>query len=210
MSILFATPCYGGQVTAQHMKSCLELRHALMSAGVEHDWLLGWNESLIQRARNSSAARFLRTGFRKLMFLDADIEFDPESVARLWNMDADIAVGLYPMKRKDCPLGAWRDGKLVDLSECPDTPFEVDYAGTGFMMIDRSVLERMRREWPEREHEEGSVGDSFAWFDPRVEDGIYLSEDYAFVKDARSLGFKVLADPAIRLIHHGSYGYAAP
>lgn len=209
MSILIATPCYAGLVTAQYMKSCLELRVELLLADIEHDWNLGWNESLIQRARNSMAARLLQTTFRKILFIDADIEFQANDVAKLWNLDTDVCVGLYPMKRKDVPLGAWRGGKLVKLEECPSEPFECDYAGTGFMMIDRTVFEKMRHAWPEREHEEGSIGKSFSWFDPRVQDGIYLSEDYAFTSDWRSLGGKVIADPSIRLIHHGQFGYGS-
>ena len=207
MSILFATPCYGGMVTAAHFRSCLELREELTRGGVEHDWLIQWNESLIQRARNNMAATFLKTDFRKLMFIDADIEFRAEDVAKLWNLDADVAVGLYPMKRLDMPLSAWRDGRLVERPAFPDEPFAVDYAGTGFMMIDRRVLEQMRGAWPNREHEEGNVGASFAWFDPRVEDDIYLSEDYAFCKDWRSLGGEIVADPSIELFHHGTFAY---
>lgn len=209
MSLLIATPCYGGNVTAQHMKSCLELRAELQRAGVHHDWHLGWNESLIQRARNSMASKFQRTDFRKLLFIDADIEYRAEDVAKLWNLDAGVCCGLYPMKRLDAPLGAWRGGKLVKLEECPKEPFEVDYAGTGFFMIDRSVLTKMQEAFPEREHDEGG-GKSFAWFHPRLnEGGWYMSEDYAFCHDWRSLGGKIIADPSIRLIHHGQFAYGA-
>lgn len=207
MSILFATPCYGARVTAQHMKSCLELRETLTLAGVEHDWLLMWNESLVQRARNNIVAQFLETGFQKLMFIDADIEFEAESVATLWNLNTDVAAGLYAMKRPDAPLSAWYNGKLVAFEDFLDDPFPVDFAGTGFMMIDRSVFGKFTDAYPERKHEEGRVGKSFAWFDPRVEDGIYLSEDYAFCKDFRAIGGDIIADPSIKLIHHGTYGY---
>jgi glycosyltransferase involved in cell wall biosynthesis len=211
MSILIATPCYAGLVTAQHMKSCLELRSEFVSAGIDHDWNLGWNESLIQRARNSMAAIFLETRFQKLLFIDADIQFHAEDVARLWNLNEQVSVGLYPMKHKDVPLGAWRDGKLVKLKDCPAEPFEVDFAGTGFFMIDRSTLMKMKEAYPEREHDEGK-GRSFAWFYPRLADegGWYMSEDYAFCHDWRKIGGKIIADPAIKLIHHGSYAYEAP
>lgn len=208
--LLIATPCYGGMVCAQHMKSCLELREVLLTAGLEHDWHLGWNESLVQRARNSMAAMFLQTEFKKLLFIDADIEFDPADVAKLWNLDVEVCAGIYSMKRKDAPLSAWRNGKLVKLDECPAEPFECDYAGTGFFMIDRSALEKMRAAWPERTHDEGS-GRSFTWFDPRIhDDGWYMSEDFAFCHDWRSLGGKIIADPSIRLGHMGMTRYGAP
>lgn len=209
MSILIATPCYAGLVHAQHMQSCLKLARVLDEVGLDHDWHLGWNESLVQRARNSMAALFLQTDFQKLFFIDADIEFDPDSVAKLWNMNADVAVGLYCMKRPAKPLSAWRDGKLIEVTPKDTEPFDVDYAGTGFMMIDRKVLEKMRDAWPERKHQEGS-GESFLWFDPRLsDDGTwYMSEDYAFCHDWKRLGGKITADPSIRLTHYGTFGYA--
>ena len=152
-------------------------------------------------------------------FIDADIQFDSRDVAKLWNLQADVAVGLYPMKRVDCQLAAWVDGRMLDLKDCPKEPFAVDYAGTGFMMIDRTVLERFQAAYPERWHDEGPVGPCFAYFDPRVEnfgkrdsgkdDRVYLSEDYSFCKDFRRIGGKILADPGIALVHHGTYAYRA-
>lgn len=203
--ILVCTPCYGGQVTEPYLRSSLALREALISGGLDHDWYTLTNESLVQRARNTCAKRFLETDYEKLLFIDADIEFTPEDVAKLWNMNEKICVGVYRMKRPGSDYAAWVDGKLVHDLDMPD-PIEVDYAGTGFMMIDREVFMKMRETYHEREHEDGA-GSSFAWFDPRVEDGIYLSEDYAFCKDVRKMGYKVIMDPSIRLIHHGTYAY---
>ena len=45
-------------------------------------------------------ASFLKTSHTHMMWLDADIEFEPEDVAKLWRMDADVAVGIYCMKKK--------------------------------------------------------------------------------------------------------------
>jgi len=94
MSILFCTPCYGGQVTTHHFQSCLDLKEVLTQREVEHDWLLMWNESLVQRARNNLVKQFWETENEKLMFIDADIEFTAEDVCELWNMETDIAVGV--------------------------------------------------------------------------------------------------------------------
>jgi hypothetical protein len=77
------------------------------------------------------------------MWQDADIESVPDDVAKLWNMNTDIAVAAYSMKRDDMPLSAWKDGKLVKLEDCPKEPFPVDYAGTGFMLISRKAIERV-------------------------------------------------------------------
>ena len=147
MSILFITPTYGGKVETPHFRSCLNLKEDLTHLGVDHGWLVLTNESLVHRARMNAMHSFLHdTDWRVAMFLDADIEYTSEDVARIWNLlqdeDKEIAVGVYPMKKRDaCWYAAWIDGKLVkDLNKL-DAPVPVDYAGTGFMAITRKACE---------------------------------------------------------------------
>lgn len=206
MSILFCTPCYGGMVTAPHFRSCVNAKEELTKAGIAHDWLIGWNESLITRARNEMTATFLKTSYSHLCFLDADIEFAPEDVAKLWNLQADVAVGLYQMKKVDAPLSAWRNGKMVKIEDCPKEPFEVDYAGTGFMMISRRVFQKLGQF---AESYEGPNGRVAAFFMTPIHNDGFESEDYHFCRKAREFGFKIIADPSIKLGHYGQFRYGA-
>src|SRR5689334_14738777 len=134
---------YGGQCTEPFFLSALRTVQELERAGIAYDWLTEKNESLVHRGRMEMAATFLRTDHSHLFWIDADIDWNPEDVAALWNLETDIAVGFYAMKRADMPLSAWKDGKLVRLEDCPKVPFPVDYAGTGFMLIKREVIEKM-------------------------------------------------------------------
>jgi hypothetical protein len=205
LSILFCTPCYGGMVHEAHFRSCLNLKEELTKGGVEHDWLTGRNESLVTRARNEMTANFLKTDHSHMMWLDADIEFEPEHVAKLWNMDADIAVGIYCMKKKkEQWFAAWMGGKLIKDLDQFNGPIEVDYAGTGFMMIRRNVVEALVKT---SESYEGPMGITPALYMTPVEDGVFLSEDYFFCKRAREAGFKIKADPSVRLIHWGQFPF---
>jgi hypothetical protein len=239
-SILFATPAYGGLVTAPHHRSCILTQEELTRAGIANDWLITWNESLIHRGRMEMVATFLRTNHTHLFWLDADIEFEPAHVAALWNLQADIAVGLYSMKRLDMPLSAWRNGRMVRLEDCPDEPFEVDYAGTGFFLIRREVIEGLYERLkaaravadslmqritsqlvltdeekavladmhdataPDWEGAHGRVPALFTT--PIWRDGLE-SEDYHFCRVARAAGYKIIADPSIKLKHWGQYAY---
>lgn len=204
MSILFCTPCYGGQVTEPHFKSCLRLKEDLTNLGVRHDWLTGRNESLVTRARNEMTASFLKTDFDYMMWLDADIEFASQDVANLWNLQTDIAVGFYSMKLLEKPLSAWKDGKLVRLEDCPKVPFKVDYAGTGFMLIRRNVIETLTKTAETYEGPNGRV--SALYMTPINNDG-FESEDYYFCRKAREAGFSIIGDPSIKLTHWGQHGY---
>lgn len=207
MSILFCTPCYGGMLTAPHFKSCMNLKEELTKAGIAHDWLIGWNESLVHRARMEMTAQFLKTSHTHMMWLDADIEFTPEDIAKVWNLNADIGVGVYPMKKRDaCWYAAWKDGELVkDLSRF-DGPVEVDYAGTGFMMIRRDVIEKLTSLHGTYEGPNGQVP---AIYMTPIHNGGLESEDYHFSRIAREAGFKVIMDPSVRLVHWGQFPYGA-
>lgn len=218
MSILIATPCYGRMAMTPYLASLDATRRALEAGGVEHDVLLTGNESLVQRARNTMAATFLwGTEFEKLLFIDGDIQFEASDVARLWNADAPVVAGIYPMKKLFAPYAAWIDGKLVDgaaLDALEDVA-RGDFAGTGFLMIDRAVLEAMIEAYPEREHVEGQVGRCFDWFSPRVsagerpEDRWYMPEDYAFCHDWRATGGELMIDTSVRLVHWGLHGFGS-
>jgi hypothetical protein len=205
-SILFCTPCYGGMIHEAHFRSCLALKEELTRAGLAHDWLTGRNESLIPRARNEMTCSFLQTDHTHMMWLDADIEFESEHVAKLWNLQTDIAVAFYAMKRPDQPLSAWKDGKLVRLDDCPTEPFEVDFAGTGFMLIRREVIVHLAAEADEYEGPNGRV--PALYMTPVHNDG-FESEDYFFCRKARESGFKIIGDPSIRLGHWGQARYGA-
>lgn len=199
-------------VHAAHMGSCLVLKEELTKAGIKHDWLLGTNESLVTRARNEMTWTFLNeSDFTHMMWLDADIEFSPEDVSQLWNLDADIAVGVYAMKKPgEDWFAAWKDGKLVkDLDQFKE-PIAVDYAGTGFMMIKREVLEKMvekRREMGEYLSKNGKK--VTAIYMTPVYDGCFESEDYHFCRQAREMGYEITMDPSVRLKHWGQWAYGS-
>lgn len=200
---------YGGTCTSAYFMSALRLQEELIRADVPHDWNIGRNESLVTRARNEMASWFLKTRFDCHLWIDADIEFDPEDVAKLWNLcqnGAAIAVAAYSMKLPDKPLSAWKNGKLVKLEECPSEPFEVDYAGTGFFMISRGVYEALM---PTTESYEGPHGRVHAFYQTPIHNDGFESEDYFFCRKAREAGFKIMMDPSVRLGHWGQARYGA-
>jgi len=207
LSLLISTPCYGGMCCTAYMISCMRLQEELIKAGVEHDFNIGRNESLVTRARNEMASWFMKTEFQAHLWIDADIDFSVEDVGKLWHLiqgGADIAVAAYSMKLPDKPLSAWKDGKLVKLEECPAEPFPVDYAGTGFMMVSRRVYEKLEKA---SETYEGPGGRVHAFFMTPVHNDGFESEDYHFCRKAREAGFQIMMDPSIRLGHIGQFRY---
>ena len=198
-------------VTAGHFESCLDLRRVLDASGLRHDWVVGKNESLITRARNEMTATFLGEDYSHMMWLDADIQFTPEDMHAVWELaegpiQADIAVGVYAMKRADKQwFAAWKDGQLImDLDQFPG-PIEVDLAGTGFMLIKRKVIETLSKKAGWYELRDGTKAPCI-YMTP-IHNECFESEDYHFCRLAREAGFKIIMDPKVRLGHIGQYVY---
>ena len=175
------------------------------------------NESLVQRARNSLVAKFLQFGTDQtppvpsthLMFVDADIAFEPEEIIKLILANKDIVGGLYP--KKAIPIGyvvnkipnAVKEGNMVQVANL----------GTGFMLIKRQALETLIAQNPDW-HYQDSIGlpekyapFKFAVFDCAIDPDTkeYLSEDYLFCKRWRDQGGQIWADLSITLGHAGYY-----
>lgn len=205
-NILFATPMYGGGCTEPFFHSALRISIELGELDLDFDWLTERNESLVHRARMEMAATFLRSPeFTHLFWIDGDIEFTADDVAAVWNLGADVAVGVYPMKKPGAGYAAWVDGALVkDLDQFAG-PIEVDYAGTGFMLVERAVIEALATKVPSFEGKGGERVPGL--FQTPIENGMLWSEDYFFCRLAREHGFRVVMDPRVRLKHWGMHAY---
>lgn len=236
-SILIATPMYGGQCTGTYTSSMMRLTSLLMSRGIPMYYVHLMNESLITRARNTCADEFLKTEATHLLFIDADIGFNPEDVPKMLERDVDILCGLYPKKEVNWPriAGAVQRGippqdlihhagsVVVNLVE--DQPtfvengqlLEIKNGGTGFMLIKREVFEKLKDVVP------SYVNDMYRateivnnpqyikeFFTTSIdpETGRLMSEDYHFCILARKHGFKIWADPMIDLTHMGTFLFA--
>lgn len=199
-------PCYGGQLTESTFMSFVRWANTARELGI--DWSIETmvNESLISRARNTLTAKFLiHPKTTHLMFIDADIGWEPWHLLVMLNHDVDVIGGLYPMK--SLPV-RWCINTFEG-GESRDNLQEVSKTGTGFMLIKRSVFAKLDAH-PATKPFRNDLGlpvelDPFmrTYFDTAVRDGRYYSEDWTFCENWRDLGGKIWVDPRITLKHTG-------
>lgn len=216
-NVYFATPCYGGMLTDQYFLSMFKTQQVMMNAGISFRVTTLRNESLVTRARNILVAMFLESDATHLMFIDADIEFNPESIIRLLAMDKDIAVGAYP--KKTLPVDYAINFKFIDPQHkkvnVENGAVEVLDASTGFFLVKREVFNKMILAYPELHYKNDSSIDHkfdkfcYAFFDTGIDkkDNRYLSEDYYFCRNWQNIGGKIWLDPTTKLNHVGSYTF---
>ena len=214
----FCIPCYGGMVNEGFFISMLKFMAAAHRLGMNFTVDTMVNESLIPRGRNSLVAKFLAFEPKSthLMFVDADLGFEPEEIIKLVLADKDVAGGLYP--KKALPV-QYVVNKIPNGETDPKNPnlVTVSNLGTGFMLIKREVIEKLIRKRPDL-HYQDAIGldpkyDPYKYqlfngeIDPITKE--YLSEDYFFCKLVREeLGLSIFADLSIKLDHCGYYKFS--
>jgi hypothetical protein len=219
-SVFFATPCYGGLVTDQFFLSMFKASQELVRHGITFRLTTLRNESLVTRARNILTAMFLDSGATHLFFIDADIEFEADSILRMLAMDKDIIAAAYP--KKALPVQYAMNFKYTDPVKkqirMEKGAVEVWDASTGFFCIKREVFEKMMVAYPHLHYKNDSNIDPklqkycYAFFDTMIDtdengDNRYLSEDYTFCRLWQRLGGEIWMDPSTKLNHVGSYTF---
>lgn len=229
--IIIGTPCYGGLVTHGYMNSVVALMDRAADMGVRFGLNLLANDALVTRARAAIVAAMLdEPAATHLLFIDADISFPPEQVARLLAADKDMIAATYPVKSIDWaaipdravnnqePLaeaGLVYVGKLSEGGKTDGVLAAADYAGTGFLLIKRAALLKMIAAYPETKFKgvqsfpaAKASGNLYALFDCVIDEaGTYLSEDYAFCRRWKKLGGELWLDRTSALTHTGPYSF---
>ena len=237
-SIFIATPMYGGMCTGYYTQSLLQLSDLLKQNGIGNTFSFMFNESLITRARNSLTNAFLKhSDATHLLFIDADIHFNPQDVLNLLAEDKDIICGIYPKKEinwgsvkraveQGVPENELKHhtgsfvvnlvGYVGEVTVPVNEPAEIFNGGTGFMLIKREVFEKMKDNVPFYLNDVADLGGSMQqqeqiteFFATSIEPetGRLLSEDYHFCYNWRKLGGKVYAAPYCKLSHIGTYAF---
>lgn len=209
-NVLICTPAYGGLFYGEYFGAIHETLRHLSQLGYAASLFTMKHESLIPRGRNTCAWQALCTGpggapYDKLLFLDADLGWDPKMIQMLLESDKRLVGGTYPKKtfpislvvnakiedwdllnpKKLDPVSfdAWRKAKANAKGE-----IQVRHIPTGMMMIDVSLLIDLMphvRTYIGTEPNAGSSVLMWEYFPsgPDPQGGVeatYWSEDWAF------------------------------
>jgi len=238
-NVLVCIPSFDQKIHLQTISSIINTRDTLLQAkiGIGMMWV---RDSLVTRARNKLVSSFLeQKEYTHLFFIDADIVFNAQDFIRVLLFDKPLSSAPYPIKHEEkieegdaskgwClnfPIGE------VDLSDNDKGFKKVNYAGTGFMCIERIVFETILKKYPSIEYLSDVKANidnkrqidgrkEYAFFDCGIQgQGIledeektqrYLSEDYYFCALWKQCKGEIWADLTSTLKHIGIKEYTRP
>lgn len=167
---------------------------------------------LLSKQRNRLVKQFLETKSDWLLMMDSDEQLPVSSFDKLieaaHEKDRPVIAGLvfasfdtgFPYPKpvptifQDAP-----EGFLPLNNYDKDSLFQIDAAGTGCLLIHRSVLEAIRDDADQHQ------GTDWCWFWDGPINGEWIGEDLQFSRRIRSLGFPIYAHTGAILPHSKSY-----
>ena len=164
--------------------------------------------------RNILTALFLQSGFDYQLFIDADVEFEPDVVGRMIIAEKDFICCPYRKKTQDNSVKYsvnfedYQNINIDDKGIC-----EIKRGPAGLTMIHRKVYEQLMAKHPDLKIKNYSAISKEAsnylynFWETEFKDGIWIGEDVKFCDLVREAGFKFHAVVDGETIHHGVMGY---
>lgn len=203
-SVMICTPVHR-DCGWRYTKALTETVLLLERFGISHrvQFLVG--SSNLPKARNELAELFMASGLTDLMFIDADMGWNPGAVVRLLASDKEVLAAVGRKKFASAPGDpkGWCVRLLPGSEQALETDdmgmVRVSDVGAGFMKIARSALERIAEARPENRRPP-----YYRYFRFNDDDG---GEDYEFCRLWRECGGTVWIDAEIMLAHAGEHEY---
>ncbi|MGB0897262.1 MAG: hypothetical protein ACPGRW_08065 [Flavobacteriaceae bacterium] len=236
--IFVATPVHS-EVSIHYTQALLKFQQDCFHRNILVSFTL-YKSSLVQQGRNLCVAEMMNADkdYTHLLFIDSDIDFNSSTIFTMLEKDKDIIASPYPMKFLDwgriqkratdlnikdpnelAKLGYTFPIKTENMSEIvvEDGVAEVTHAPTGCMLIKKSVIEKMIKQYPELEikqptlinGQEKDKPNFYNLFECLHEPDTkrYYGEDFGFCKRWTSMGGKVHLYCMDYMTHTGEYEY---
>jgi len=184
------------QVKPKTVQSLLDL---VARGGYEFEIIVADRGFTTSENRIYIMSKALETNCNYLLFVDDDMVFPPDTLDHLMAHKKEV-VGVDSKSRKlplhttvVMPIEAYDlDGEIKE-PEMPKELFKARFVGTGVMLIDLSIIEKLDKPWFDVETFEFGM--------------IKKGEDAYFCDKVQAVGLDVWCDPTIPIGHIGDYVY---
>ena len=231
--IFVATPVHS-DVSIHYFKACLEFQKECFVRKLPVMFQV-MKSSLVTQGRQLCVSGFMESSCTHMLFIDSDISFNYKMIERMVNYDKEICLVPYPIKGLDFDKikSRIKEGSTLDprvlgnqyTMSVPDPTnvkvengfIEVERGPAGCMLIKKSVIEKLIKEYPEFTINQHTLIDGklvkrkhmYNFFDTywNKDDKTYTGEDFYFCKLCKHADIKMYALVDEYISHHGEFSY---
>ena len=237
VAIFLATPVHS-ECSIHYTQSLLTLQLACLQQNIKVSFAL-LKSSLVTQGRNLCVSNFMEAGdsYSHFLFIDSDIDFEPETIFKMIAADKEVIAAPYPLKSIDWDkIHSRVNGKEVNAEMMSKMGFtwpiklenqkeisvekgvmEVSHAPTGCMLIKKQVFEKMIKAFPNLKIDQPTIVNGkestkpyyYNFFDTyhEPETKRYYGEDFGFCKRWTEIGGKCYLYVQDDITHVGEYRY---
>lgn len=205
VDVVILTP--GHSVTSDYVKSLFRTIEVMEAAKMTWAWSSEYSSHVADareitlsgsRINNPLENRPLsgQLDYKKLMWIDSDISWNPEDFMRLYESDKDIATGAYLLADGSTSIFKEFLGKMYTQEEIKELKEEVEITscGFGFICIKPGIFEAMARPWFQQVPVTLELNGQVVSFP-------IMGEDVSWCVRASRLGYKIWLDPKVLVSH---------
>lgn len=198
--VLIATPSYDGKIDVWYANSLAQTILLGVQNGIFFHPIYMSYDALVQRARNDLIGIAIENNYDHILWIDADMEWDPKKALELIQSEYDV-IGLPVIKKSTYAEAYNIKVKPKDLIAGENGLVSVDSIGTGFLKMSRKAFQYL---WDNSEPYVHNEADRRWIFDVKIQDGDIISEDVLVCQKLREGGFNIYLDPSSTCNHIGN------
>jgi hypothetical protein len=193
--VLIATPAHDGRLDVWYTTSLVNSVRIAQENGIFLHPVFMSYDALVQRARNDLFR--LALDYDAVIWIDADLEWNPMWIMELLGSDKDVIGGTYRKKTDDAELYTVKTNNL----ESKDGLIKVDGLGMGFVKMSNKAVQAL---WDASQPYQNEGRECRMVCDIQIVDGQLVSEDNVVTRKLAALGFDVWLDPRMTCCHIGT------
>lgn len=196
--VLIATPALDGRLDVWYTNSLVNSIRLTQANNVFLHPVFMSFDALLQRARNDLFKIAVDGQYDCMIWIDSDMEWNPEWIMELIDRSEDVVGGTARKKTDDAEIYV---AKTRDLTRHENGLIKCEGLGTGFVKLSKEAYMAV---WEaSAEYREGEKVCRMVC-DVKVIDGELYSEDTILFKKLNELGFDCWLDPKMTCNHMGT------
>lgn len=197
MKVLIATPAHDGRLDVWYTTSLVNSVRVAQERGIFLHPVFMSYDALVQRARNDLFRLAVEGEYDHMIFIDADLEWNPMWIMELLERPEDVIGGTYRKKTDEAEMYVAKTKNL----EVENGLIKVDGLGTGFVKLSKNAFMAL---WEVSTPYQNEGREGRMVCDIQVVDGQLCSEDVVLFMKLRDLGFDVWLAPHMTCCHIGT------